>query len=86
MLESLKQNEFRAEKLCDVINYREDDALELRPLWDHKGSLTSVKAASSVPLPLDSGGLRARFALLGTAWVMASYMHTANPLVKGIRP
>ena len=83
-LESLERKEFRAEKLCDVINYREDDAVELRPVWDQKGSLTSMKAASSVPLPADSEGLRARLPLLGTAWVMASYMHTANPLVKGI--
>ena len=45
-----------------------------------------MKAASSVPLPSDSEGPRARLALLGTAWVMASYMHTANPLVKGARP
>ena len=85
-LESLEKKEFRAEKLCDVINYREDDAVELRPVWDHKGSLTSMKAASSVPLPSDSEGLRARLALLGTAWVMASNMHTASPLVKVIRP
>ena len=52
-LESLEKNEFRAEKLYEVINYCEDDAVELRPVRDHKGSLTSMKAASSVPLPSD---------------------------------
>ena len=81
-LESLEKNEFRAEKLCDVVNNREDDAVELRLVWDHEDSLTPMKAASSVPLPSESEGLRARLALLGTAWVLASYVHTANPFIE----
>ncbi len=32
-LEGLEKNDFRAEKLSEVINYREDDARELRPVF-----------------------------------------------------
>ena len=75
-----------AEKVADVINDREDDTMELQPVWDNEGGLMSAKAASSAPLPQDGEVLRARLALPGTSWVMESYFHSATALVKGVRP
>ena len=85
-LEALEKNELRAEKLSEVVNYREDDAHELRPVWDSAGNLKAMKSATSIALPRNYEELRARLALLGTSWVLASYSQTANVLVKGLRP
>ena len=85
-LESLEKRELRPEKLGDVINYREDDSMELKPVWDSSGSLKAMKTACSVPLPRDSEELRSRITLLGTAWVMAAMHQTSNPLLKDLRP
>ena len=76
----------RPEKLGDVINYREDDSMELKPVWNSSSSLKAMKTACSVPLPRDSEELRSRITLLGTAWVMAAMHHTSNLLLKDLRP
>ena len=85
-LEAVEKGEMRAEKLSDVVNYREDEASELRPVWDVNGSLKAMKASVSVALPKDTEELRARLALLGTAWLMVGFQQTANPLLKGLTP
>ena len=85
-LESLEKRELRPEKLGDVINYREDDSMELKPVWDSSGSFKAMKTACSVPLPRDSEELRSRITLLGTAWLMAAMHQTSNPLLKDLRP
>ena len=85
-LEGLEKNDFRAEKLSEVINYREDDARELRPVWDLSGALKSMKTQSSVPLPKDTEELRARIALLGTAWVFTSFQQTNNKILTNLTP
>ena len=41
-LESLQKRELRPERLGDVINYREDDAVELQPVWDTNGTLKAM--------------------------------------------
>ena len=71
--------------LAFEINYREDDSMELKPVWDSSGSLEAMKTACSVPLPQDSEELRSRITLLGTAWVMAAMHQTNNPLLKDSR-
>ena len=85
-LESLETREVRPEKLGDVINYREDDSMELKPVWDSSRSLKAMKTACSVPLPRVSEELPSRITLLGTAWVMAAMHQTSNPLLKDLRP
>jgi hypothetical protein len=85
-LEGLEKNDFRAETLSEVINYREDDARELRPVWDLSGALKSMKTQTTVPLPRDTEELRARISLMGTAWVFTSFQQTGNKVLENIDP
>ena len=85
-LEGLEKNEFRAEKLSEVVSYQEDDGGELRPVWDRSGALTSMKTQSSVPLPVDSEQLRLRISIMGAAWVFTSFQQTGNKILANLDP
>ena len=54
--------------------------------WDLSGALKSMKTQSSVPLPKDTEELRARIALLGTAWVFTSFQQTDNKILANLTP
>ena len=85
-LEGLEKADFRAEKLTEVVAYREDDRDTLHPIWDLAGTLKTVKAQSTVPLPTTTEELRLRISILGAAWVFTSFHQTANRIVKDLDP
>ena len=50
------------------------------------GALKSMKTQSTVPLPKDTEELRARIALMGTAWVFTSFQQTDNKILANLDP
>ena len=85
-VDSLERSDFRAETLSEVINFRQDDARELKPVWDSSGSLKSIKTETTIPLPANTEELRSRIHLLGTAWMFASFAQAGNHVVKDLTP
>ena len=67
-LDDLEKGDFRAEMLSEVINFRQDDARELQPVWDTSGTFRAIKTSAKTSLPSNSEELRSRITLLGTAW------------------
>ena len=85
-LDDLEKGDFRAEMLTEVINFKQDDARELQPVWDSGGKFKAIRTTSTTNLPTDSEELRARITLLGTAWIFTSFQQTANHILKDINP
>lgn len=85
-LDHLEKGNFRAEKLSEVVAFREDNRDGLIPVWDLTGSLKPLKTRPTVPLPQTTEELRLRLQVMGAAWVFTSFQHTANAVVKDLTP
>ena len=85
-MEGLEKSDLRAEKLSEVVNLREDDNRELRPVWDLNGSMKAMKAQSTVALPQDPEQLRMRISLMSTAWVFTAFQQTDNRALQNLTP
>ena len=85
-LDDLEKGDFRAETLAEVINFRQDDARELQPVWDSSGTFRAIKTTAKTALPANSEELRSRITLLGTAWIFTSFQQAANHILKDIEP
>ena len=59
-LDDLETGDFRAETLADVVNFRQDDARELQPVWDSSGTFRAIKTTTKTALPANSEELRSR--------------------------
>ena len=53
-LDDLEKGDFSAETLAEVINFRQDDARELQPVWDSSGTFRAIKTAAKTALPTNS--------------------------------
>ena len=81
-LESLEKGDFKAEKLTEVVNVRQDES----NVWTSGGSLKALRTTATIPLPRNTEELRSRLNVLGTAWMFAAAQQTNNPLLDGLTP
>lgn len=85
-LESVEQDEPRAERLAQVTNRDEDDAEVLHPVWTAQGTMELKRGTPTVAEPTNPEQLRKRLQLLGVAWAFCAFRHTNRPWLAGLTP
>ena len=83
-LEKVEKNNWRAEKLVEVVADKEDNANGMMPVWDVTGVFKSIKAKTTVPLPANSEELRHRLQVMAASWVCVASQQTANTYLEKV--
>lgn len=82
-LQEVENNDYRAEKLTEVVSRDEVEPDNLLPQWDSKGQLTVKRGATTVPEPGNPEALRRRLTIMQHAYQMVALRHTNRPELQG---
>ena len=85
-LHELKNGEFRAEALTEVVSRDEVDPDTLMPVWDAKGHITVKRGNTTVAMPTGPEQLRMRLVVMANTLIMMRMKHTARNELKDITP
>ena len=83
-LERVEKQDWRAEKLSDVVAFKEDTREGMMPIFDITGVFKSMKTKSAVALPMNSEELRHRLQIMAASWVFVASQQTQNTFLKGL--
>ena len=83
-LERVEKQDWRAEKLSDVVAFKEDTRDGMLPVFDITGVFKNMKTRSTVALPMNSEELRHRFQIMAASWVFVASQQTQNPFLKDL--
>ena len=85
-LQEVENNDYRAERLTEVVSRDEVEPDSLLPQWDTKGQLTVKRGSTTVPEPGNPEMLRRRLTIMQHAYQMVSLRHTNRPELQGDYP
>ena len=85
-LEKVEKQDWRAEKLTEVVAFKEDNREGMMPVWDITGVFKSMKSKSTVPMPTDTEELRHRLGVMAASWVFVSLNQPQNSFARGVDP
>ena len=86
ILGAVERDEPRAEPLTAVYAADLEEDEPFVPVCDDKGNLRTMRTPTTVALPVNTEELRTRIELMGTAWLMVSYVHTNRAWLQNQTP
>ena len=83
-LDRVEKQDWRAERLSDVVAFKEDTREGMMPVFDITGVFKSMKTKSTVALPMNSEELRHRLQIMAASWVFVASQQTQNTFLKDL--
>ena len=82
-LQEVENNDYRAERLTEVVSRDEVEPDTLLPQWDNKGHLTVRRGSTVVPEPANPEIMRRRLTIMQHAYQMVALRHTNRTELQG---
>ena len=85
-MQPVEINEPWAEELTEVVNVEQDQPTKMTAEFEPSGGLQVVRGEARVDMPQTETQLKNRLMQMGTAWMMAGFVHSNWAWLKGLTP